>query len=73
LDIFIFKAFWPEFFLSLFLVKLLVLDSHIINRLNFNFPILNNEIFIQLIIALFFTLLLISNNYIFGFDSNFFF
>ena len=73
MDIFIFKAFWPEFFLSLFLVKLLVLDSHIINRLNFNFPILNNEIFIQLIIALFFTLLLISNNYIFGFDSNFFF
>lgn len=73
MDIFIFKALWPEIFLSLFLVKLLVLDSHIINRLNFNFPILNNEIFIQLTTVFFFILLLINNNYIFGFDSNFFF
>jgi NADH-quinone oxidoreductase subunit N len=73
LDIFIFKALWPEIFLSLFLIKLLVLDSHIINRLNFNFPILNNEIIIQLIIVFFFILLLINNDYIFGFDSNFFF
>jgi NADH-quinone oxidoreductase subunit N len=73
LDIFIFKAFWPELFLSLFLIKLLVLDSHIINRLNFNFPILNNEIFIQIFISLFFVFLLITNNYIFGFDFNYFF
>lgn len=73
MDIFIFKAFWPEFFLSLFLIKLLVLDSHTINRLSFNFPILNNEILIQIVMVLIFTLLLFNNNYIFGFDSNFFF
>ena len=73
MDIFIFKAFWPELFLSLFLIKLLVLDSHIINSLPFNFPILNNEIFIQIFICLFFIFLLITNNYIFGFDLNYFF
>lgn len=73
MDIFIFKAFWPELFLSLFLIKLLVLDSHIINRLNLNFPLLNNEIFFQIFIALFFVFLLLNNNYIFGFDFNYFF
>lgn len=73
MDIFIFKAFWPELFLSLFLIKLLVLDSHIINRLNFNFPILYNEILIQIIICLFFIFLLLNNNYIFVFDINYFF
>lgn len=73
MDIFIFKAFWPEFFLSLFLIKLLVLDSYIINRLSFNFPILNKEILIQIVMVLIFTFLLVNNNYIFGFDSNFFF
>lgn len=73
MDIFIFKAFWPELFLSFFLIKLLVLDSHIITRLNFNAPILNKEIFIQILISLIFVLLLINTNFIFGFDFNYFF
>lgn len=73
MDIFIFKAFWPELFLSLFLIKLLILDSHIINRLDLNFPILNNEIFIQVFLAFIYMFFLINNNYIFGFDLNYFF
>lgn len=73
MDIFIFKAFWPELFLSLSIIFLLLFDSQLINSIKFNFPILNSEIFFQIVIILFYLLILLLNNKIFGFDYNFFF
>jgi NADH-quinone oxidoreductase subunit N len=73
MDIFIFKAFWPEFFLSLSIIFLLLFDSQLINNFKFQFPVLENEIFFQIYTILFYVFLLILNNEILGYDSNFFF
>lgn len=73
MHIFIYKAFWPELFLSLSLILLLLFNSRIIHSGYYNFPILNKEIFIQIFIILFFLILLIFHNNIFGSDfANFF-
>jgi NADH-quinone oxidoreductase subunit N len=73
MDIFIFKAFWPELFLSLCIILLLLFNSQLINNFKFQFPILENEIFFQMFTVLFYIFLLLSNNEIVGYDSNFFF
>jgi|TARA_Y100000780_G_scaffold106694_1_gene96760 NADH-quinone oxidoreductase subunit N len=73
LDIFIFKAFWPELFLSLSIIFLLLFDSQLINNLKFQFPVLENEIFFQIYTVLFYVFLLFLNNKILGYDSNLFF
>ena len=73
MDVFIFKAFWPELFLSLSIIFLLLFDSQLINNLKFQFPILENEIFFQIYTILFYVFLLILNNEILGYDSNLFF
>jgi NADH-quinone oxidoreductase subunit N len=73
MDVFIFKAFWPELFLSLSIIFLLLFDSQLVNNLKFQFPILENEIFFQIYIVLFYVFLLFLNNNILGYDSNFFF
>lgn len=73
MDIFIFKAFWPELFLSLSIIFLLLFDSQLINNLKFHFPVLENEIFFQIYTVLFYVFLLLLNNEILGYDSlNFF-
>lgn len=73
MDIFIFKAFWSELFLSLSIIFLLLFDSQLINNLKFQFPVLEREIFFQVYTILFFVFLLLLNNKILGYDSNFFF
>jgi NADH-quinone oxidoreductase subunit N len=73
MNIFIFKAFWPELFLSFSIISLLIFNSSLINNLKFNYPIINNEIFYQNLTILLFLFILISNNNIFGYDYNFFF
>jgi hypothetical protein len=73
MDIFIFKAFWPELFLSFSIIFILLFNSQLINNLKFQFPILENEIFFQIYIVLFYVFLLFLNNQILGYDSNFFF
>ena len=73
MDIFIFKAFWPELFLSLSIIFILLFNSQLINNLKFQFPILERENFFQVSIILFFLLLLLINNEILGYDFNFFF
>jgi NADH-quinone oxidoreductase subunit N len=73
MDIFIFKAFWPELFLSFSIIFILLFNSQLINNLKFQFPILENEIFFQIYIVLFYVFLLLLNNQILGYDSNFFF
>jgi len=73
LDIFIFKAFWPELFLSLSIIFLLLFDSQLINNFKFHFPVLENEIFFQIYTVLLYVFLLLLNNEILGYDSlNFF-
>lgn len=73
MDIFVFKAFWPELFLSLSIIFILLFDSQLINNLKFQFPVLEKEIFFQVYVILFFVFLLLLNNEILGYDSNFFF
>lgn len=73
MDIFIFKAFWPEVFLSLSIILLLLYDSQLINNLKFHFPVLENEIFFQVYTVLFYVFLLFLNTKILGYDSNLFF
>lgn len=73
MDAFLFKSFWPEFFLSFSILVLLLFNSKIINNLKFKFPILEHEIFVQSFIILFYVFLLLSNNVILSFDSNYFF
>ena len=73
MHIFIYKAFWPELFLSLSLLLLLLFNSRIIHLGQYHFPILNKEIFIQTFLILFLLIFLIFNTNIFGFDvANFF-
>lgn len=73
MHIFIYKAFWPELFLSLSLILLLLFNSRITHLGQYHFPILNKEIFIQTFAILFLLILLIFNTNIFGFDfANFF-
>lgn len=73
MDIFIFKAFWPELFLSLSIIFLLLFDSQLINNFKFHFPVLENEIFFQIYTVLLYVFLLLLNNEILGYDSlNFF-
>lgn len=73
MDVLVFKAFWPEFFLSLSIIFLLLFNSYITNNLNYKFPILEKEIFVQVYTILFYVFLLFSNNKIIGYDTNFFF
>lgn len=73
MDIFIFKAFWPELFLSFCIIFLLLFNSQLINNFKFQFPVLENEIFFQIYTILFYVFLLLLNNEIVGYDSNFFF
>ena len=73
MDIFIFKGFWPELFLCLSVIFLLLFNSQLINSLKFQFPVLENEIFYQVYIILFYVLLLLLNNNILGYDSEIFF
>jgi NADH-quinone oxidoreductase subunit N len=70
---FIFKSFWSELFLSFSILLLLLFNSKIINNFKFKFPILEHEIFVQSVIILFCVFLLLLNNTLLGFDSNFFF
>ena len=73
MDAVILKSFIPEIFLSLSILLQLIFNVRLINNLNFNFPIIDKEMFIQtlfIIISLFFLLL---NLKIEGFFSNFLF
>lgn len=66
----IFKAFSPEFFLSISTILILVSNAYIINNLQYNFPLLEKEILFQVFFILFCALVLMLNvnieGYIYG-------
>lgn len=65
-----FKSFLPEIFLSLSILSLLLIDSHLVNTLKFNFPLLENEILFQCKTIIFFAFLICWNNSLEGIDSS---
>ena len=73
MDSIILKSFFPEIFLSLSILLQLVFNARLINDLNFNFPIIDKEVFSQTSFILFCLLLLLVNLKIEGSISNFLF
>ena len=73
MDTLILRSFMPEFFICIAIFLQLTFNVRLINRLSFNFPIINNEMFIQTFFILFCILLLFFNLQIEGFFSNFLF
>jgi len=73
MDIIILKSFIPEIFISLAIFFQLLFNAHIINKLNFNFPFLNQEMFVQTFFILICSFFLLLNLKIEGFFSNFLF
>ena len=71
MDILVLKSFIPEIFLSLIILAQLLFNTHITNNLNFNFPTINKELFIQTFFILFCLFLLLLNLKIEGFFTNF--
>jgi len=73
MDLILFTSFIPEIFLSLCILFQLVFNAFIVNNLKNNFPIIDKEAFSQTTFILICVLLLIFNNRIEGFFSNFLF
>jgi NADH-quinone oxidoreductase subunit N len=70
MDIFILKSFFPEIFLSVSIVLQLIFNSKVVNKLNFNFPLISKEILSQTVFILFCLLLIYTNLKIEGFLSS---
>ena len=73
MDLIILKSFLPEIFLSLSILLQLIFNARLINDLNFNFPIIDKEVFSQTSFILFCLLLLLLNFKIEGSFSSFIF
>lgn len=73
MDISILKSFSPEIFLSLAILFQLVFNARFINKLEFNYPIIDREVFFQTFFILVCSALLLINLKIEGFLSNFLF
>jgi len=71
MDAIILKSFFPEIFLSLSILFQLMFNARIINNLQYNFPLINKEIFWQTFFILFCLFCLLTNLKIEGFFSNF--
>ena len=70
MDAIILKSFIPEIFFSLCILLQLVFNARLVNNLNYNFPIIDKEIFNQTLFILLSLFLLFSNLKIEGFFSN---
>lgn len=73
MDYIILNSFLPEIFFSLSILFHLLFNARLINKLDFNFPLIDKEIFGQTFFILFCLLLLLINLKIEGFFSNFLF
>ena len=73
MDSIIVKSFIPEFFLSFSIFLQLLFNVRIINNFKFNFPLIDKEIFIQILFIIFSLYTLFLNLKIEGFFSNFLF
>jgi len=73
MDFILLKSFLPEIFLSFAILSQLLFNIRIINNLNFNFPILDKELCIQVFFILICLLSLFTNLKIEGVLSNFLF
>lgn len=72
MDIFLLKIYWPELFLSYSITHILIVNAFLVNEPKLNFPNLDFTIFNQVGTILFYLLLLLLNNDLFGFDYNYF-
>jgi NADH-quinone oxidoreductase subunit N len=71
MDTFILKSFFPEIFLSVSIILQLVFNSKVVNRLNFNFPLISREILSQSLFIVFCLLFIYSNLKLEGVLSNY--
>ena len=71
MDAIILKSFFPEIFLSLSILFQLMFNARLINNLQFNFPLINKEVFWQTFFILFCLFCLLTNLKIEGFFTNF--
>ena len=70
MDAIILKSFIPEIFFSVCILIQLVFNARLINNLNYNFPIVDKEVFNQTFFILFCLLVLLLNLKVEGFFSN---
>ena len=73
MDASVLKSFLPEIFFSISIFLQLVFNARLINRLEFNFPIIDKEIFVQTLFILGCLFFLYWNLKIEGFFSSFLF
>jgi proton-translocating NADH-quinone oxidoreductase chain N len=73
MDSIILKSFTPEIFLSLAIFGQLIYNARLINTLEYNFPVIDKEVFNQTMFILFCVLVLLFNQEIEGHFSNFLF
>ena len=71
MDAIILKSFFPEIFLSLSILFQLMFNARLINNLQFNFPLINKEVFWQTFFILFCLFCLLTNLKVEGFLANF--
>ena len=69
-----FLSLAPELFLSLSILIFLIVNTVVVNSMKYNFPVLKNEIFSQVILILFFSIFILNSVQIGGYiASNLFF
>lgn len=73
MDILVFKSFLPETFLSLAILFQLVYNVKIINNFNYNYPIIDKELFYQTLFIIGSLIIIYSNLKIEGYFTNFLF
>jgi len=73
MDIVFLKSFIPEFFLSISILSQLIWNIRLVTNLNYNYPIIEKEVFYQTIIIITGVLFLLSQLKIEGYISNFLF
>ena len=73
MDVVFLKSFLPEFFLSVSILSQLVWNIGLVTKLEYNYPIIEKEVFYQTVIVLVGLMFLISQLRIEGYISNFLF
>jgi NADH-quinone oxidoreductase subunit N len=73
MDIIFFKSFLPEIFLSISILINLIFNVRLINKFEFNYPVISNEIVSQILVILFNVLILYYYQEIEGYLINFLF
>ena len=70
MDPVLFKSYFPELFLSIAIFLQILYNTHLVNNFKYNFPVLDLEVFAQIIFIVASLLLLFLKIKILGFFSN---